>query len=104
MPSPPRAAPIGLSRLLRAAVGSTSGALEDGASGQCTAERTATTPDALPSGASRSRSKRKRRAATQDQPTRGPRRRDSMAEILDRTTLADAGNARLDEHLLGMVA
>jgi DNA-binding IscR family transcriptional regulator len=30
--------------------------------------------------------------------------RDSMAEILDRTTLADASDAKLDEHLLGMVA
>ena len=30
--------------------------------------------------------------------------RDSMAEILDRTTLANASGGKLDEHLLGMVA
>jgi len=30
--------------------------------------------------------------------------RDAMAEILDRTTLADALNGKLDEHLLATVA
>ena len=30
--------------------------------------------------------------------------RAAAAEILDRTTLADASDAKLDEHLLGMVA
>ena len=74
-------APCGRLRLTRYATALTTSA---GASDQCTAERTAATPDALPSGASRSQTKR----------SGGRRRKSEEAVVIGRASSSRAGRAR----------
>ncbi len=84
---------------------------EHGASGQCTAERTAPAPDALPSGASRSRSKRsgERRRRTQCRSSRATARRPrsrwcSMARVARTATSWPAADGRRGERSVELAA